>query len=371
MIDLANRALFDPVQHPESGVTIHVLTRKVAPVQEAFYFTNDGMSPDGRYLWFYCAFPPSGSAAFGRTLGVVDFEQGEVRHFPETQFGEASPWVEPETGHIYWQCERTVWKRGPEPGAPVVRVNAVPDDLIGGRRVLRTATHLTRSADKKELFVDLGLELQWLFGSLPLDGGDFRLWHRFDRLYDHALFSPTDPDLVLFAQEVHADPITGLAFDIVDRLHLIRRGGKPRKILKKPAWCTHEWWDAGGEHVWCAYGNETWRVRIADAEVEKIAFPHNCAHAHASRDGRLIVCDDFLKFLRGAPTRVHFLNRSTGKEIALADNPEQDNYAGRSYHIDPHPRFCCGDRYVVFTTTVRGGIDLAIVPTAHLLELTA
>jgi hypothetical protein len=83
MIDFTNRDLFTPVTHPESGVTIYVLTRRVAPLQQGFYFVNNSMSDDGRYLWFHCAFPPS----LGRTLGVVDFQTGEVRHFPETQFG--------------------------------------------------------------------------------------------------------------------------------------------------------------------------------------------------------------------------------------------------------------------------------------------
>ena len=226
LIDFSNRRLFTPYTHPESGVTSYILTRKVAPVQEAFYFVNESISDDGRYLWFYTAFPPSGTAARGRTLGVVDFSTQEVRHFPETQFGEASPYLDTATGDIYWNYDRYVWKRGPQADAPLVLVNAVPDDLICGRQVLRAATHLTRSADGKAFFIDLGLEMQWLFGSLPIDGSDFQLSHRFDRLYN------------------------------------------------------------------------------------------------------------------------------------------------RNYHIDPHPRFCCGDRYVVFTTTVRSEVDVAIVPTAALLEKT-
>jgi hypothetical protein len=380
MIDFTNRQLFTPFTHPESGVTFHILTRKVAPVQQGFYFVNDSMSADGRYLWFYCAFPPSGTAAAGRTLGVVDFQTGEVRHFPETQFGEASPFVDAPTGTIYWQYDRTVWRRGPEAKASVERVNAVPDELIGGRRVLRAATHLTLSADGKELFIDLGLEMQVLFGSLPVNGGDFQLWHRFDRSHNHAQFSPTDPDEVLFCEDLHADPITGLIFPITNRLWLIRRGGKPRPILREPSLVTanpgrinHEWWDADGRHVWCCNDsdNETWRVRVADGEVEKISFPRHCWHSHSSRDGRLIVGDSYARpWSRGCASTVHFMNRDTGKVIVLADNPAQDNHAGRHYHIDPHPRFVCNDRYVVFTTTVRGEIDVALVPTDELVRAT-
>ena len=371
-IDLSNRRLFTPVTHPESGVTIYVLTRKVAPVQEAFYFTNESISADGRYLWFYTAFPPSASAARGRTLGVVDFETQEVRHFPDTQFGEASPYLATESGEVYWNYDRYVWKRGPQADGAVELVNAVPDELIRGRQVLRAATHLTRSADGKEFFIDLGLEMQWLFGSLPIAGGDFQLWHRFDRLYNHAQFSPTNPNAVLFAEEFHSDPITGLTFPVVNRLWHIERGGQPRPILTEPVAVTHEWWDPDGEHVWCTYKTETWRVRVSDGAVEKIAFPHHCWHSFSSQAGNLLVCDSIasMPWKRGGASNVYFLNRDSGQKLTLASNPERADYAGRNYHIDPHPRFCLGDRYVVFTTTVLGAVDVAIVPTAALLEKT-
>ena len=39
-------------------------------------------------------------------------------------------------------------------------------------------------------------------------------------------------------------------------------------------------------------------------------------------------------------------------------SPERPN----NYHIDPHPRFIMNDRYVVFTTTVLGRVDLAVAP---------
>jgi len=372
MIDLNNSDLFAPVIDSTSGMPISVLKPKVAPVQEAFYFVNDPVSADGRYLWFYCAFPPSGTAAAGRTLGVVDFQTGDVRHFPETQFGEVSPYVDVDTGEVYWQYDRYLWKRSPQHNAPVEPVNQIPDDLIGGRQVMRTATHLTRSANGKEFFVDLGLQIQWLFGSLPIDGGDFELWHRFDRLYNHAQFSPTDPDEVLFAEEFHRDPITGLTIPINNRLWLLQRGETPRPILREPKrGVSHEWWDPGGEHTWCVWGDETWRVRVADGEVERVKFPRHCWHSHSSLDGCLIVGDSNNGFGRGCASTVHFLNRNTGKDIVFVENAERTDYAGHNYHIDPHPRFVCNDQYVVFTTTVRGEIDVALVLTEELIERTS
>jgi hypothetical protein len=211
MIDLTTSKLFSPWTDPETGVTVYVLTHKVAPVQEAFYFVYDGMTADERYLWFYCAFPPSGSATYGRTLGLVDFERQEVRRFPETQFQHASPFVDPNSGEVYWTTGPSIWRRPPDPAGGAEWVNLLPEDLVKLRTVHRLATHLTRSADGKEFFIDAAFGLQWVFGTLPLDGGDFQLWHRVDRNYNHAQFSPTDPDLVLFAEENHPDPITACA----------------------------------------------------------------------------------------------------------------------------------------------------------------
>jgi len=57
--------------------------------------------------------------------------------------------------------------------------------------------------------------------------------------------------------------------------------------------------------------------------------------------------------------------------VRLVNNPEMPNYAGANYHIDPHPRFCIGEEYVVFTTTVRGEVDVALASVAELIARTA
>ncbi len=105
-------------------------------------------------------------------------------------------------------------------------------------------------------------------------------WQRFDRNYNHAQFSPTDPDLVLFAQENHPDPITGLTFPIVDRMlaNPPRQARPGLRVFSSPIRLTHEWWDPGGDHVWCVWGNEAWRTNIATQEVEKIQWPSHCWH---------------------------------------------------------------------------------------------
>lgn len=371
-MDILQSDLFTPWTDPESGVTSYILSKKVAPVQEAFYFVNDSMSRDGRYLWFYCAFPPSGTASQGRTLGVVDFETGDVRHFPETQFNHASPYVDVESGQVYWGMGDSLWQRGPQAGDSVERVGTIPADLIGNRHIERFATHLTRSADGKAFFVDAAFGLQFVFGSIAIDSGAYEFWHRFDRNHNHAQFSPTDPDLILFAQEFHPDPVTGLRFRIEDRMWLLRRGGVPRPVFDEPTVVTHEWWDADGEHVWCIKNRQgTWRVNIETQAVEDIPWPEGAWHSHHHQSGQYLIGDTNTQFYRGCPSTVQFLNRESGQHVRVVDNPAMPGLVGARYHIDPHPRFAGNDQFVVFTTTVRGEVDIAIVPTADLIERTS
>lgn len=371
-MDILRSNLFTPHTDPESGVTSYVLSRKIAPVQEAFYFVNDSMTRDGRCLWFYCAFPPSGTANQGRTLGLLDLTTGDLRHFPETQFNHASPYVDADSGDIYWGMGDSVWRRGIQPGDCAQRIGYIPQDLIGSRRVERIATHLTRSADGREFFVDAFIGLQAVFGSINVVSGAYQFWHRFDRNFNHAQFSPTDPDLILFAQENHPDPITGLSFRITDRMWLMRRGEAPRPVFDSPTVVTHEWWDGDGQHVWCIKGGQgTWRVNIETQAVEDTAWPKGAWHSHHHSSGRYLVGDTNTKFYRGCPSTVQFWNRETGQSVRIVDNPEMPGLVGERYHIDPHPRFCGGEQFVTFTTTVRGEVDIALVPTADLIERTS
>lgn len=368
-IEVNGSPLFEPYTDPSSGVICHILTSRVAPVQQSFYFVNESWSRDGRYLWFYCAYPPSPT----RTLAVVDFYQHEVQHFADTQFSGASPFVEPETGGIYWCTRDSVWTRTPQPLDEAQLVNRVPEELLRNQPVQCLATHLSRSADRSSFFIDAFVDGRTLLGSLPLDGSDFALWHEFtDGLRrNHAQFSPHEPDLALFAWDNSWERSTGRRIPYENRMYLIRRGEEPKSVFPTPTRCTHEWWDSDGRHIWCMMDG-TVRVDTQTAEVERV-WNEGKWHAHNDATRGLIVADNNHRekgFYRGCPSTVDFFNRETGASVRIVRNPEHSDYAGRSYHIDPHPRFCLDDRYIVFTTTVRGTIDLAIVDTAQLIALT-
>jgi hypothetical protein len=365
---LENSRLFSKWKDPESQVTSFLLHRRIAPLQQSFYFTNDSFSRDARYYWFYCAFPPGGDAYYGRQLGVVDFAGQRIHHFPETQFMDASPFVEPDTGEVYWTTGLEVWKRSPDPSARAERVGIFPYELAKGRRPLRLATHLTLSSDKTSLAIDAQIGNEWFVGDLPLDGSGFRLWQQFDRCYNHAQFSPTDPDLLLIAQDGWVDAATGEQGGTEDRLWLLRRGEKAKPIFpnRPSALRGHEWWDPDGLHVWYVhYNHGTEKVNILTGEIT--AVPGRPIHSHADRQGLYVASD---RILAPETWQVTFTNITTGKTIPIASHLSPLPIPRSRYHVHPHPHFCLDDKYICYTTNVLGQVDVAFVSVAELIAST-
>ncbi|MGI5892972.1 MAG: hypothetical protein ACOX6P_00100 [Candidatus Merdivicinus sp.] len=376
---------FTPYTDPVSGVTSYILKNEVAPFQQSFYFTNPSMTLDGRYYWFYCAFPPAGDANYGRTLAVVDFLTDEVHHFPETQFLDGSPLVDVENGEIYWCNKYGVFKRTPNPADPVVRIAVLPPELSKGT-IHRIATHLTFSADKSELVFDAEIGNHWQLGSISLKTGEFHVWKNFDYCYNHAQFNPVDPDLILFAQDFWNDKADGTQYGIKQdetgrrtRLWTIRRGEEPVAWKSEYAdgAATHEWWSADGKSIYYVDGKYG-AVKI-NMETGKYLdmHPGGTWHAHSSKDEKYFVGDVMHRqndgsWYRGCASTVNFYNYETGKQVdIITENsslyrPEEPCV----YHMDPHPQFLCNDRYIAFTTTVFGKVTAGITVAEDLIART-
>ena len=366
---------FTPYKDSESGITSWLLTKKVAPVQQGFYFVNSSLSQDNRFLWFYCAFPPAGNHWLGRTLGVIDFEKQTINHYPETAFINCSPLVCDATGGIYWATTKCICYRGPHPKDTVDIIAALPEDLFGERFVKRVATHFTFSPDGRELFFDAQSGDGFFAGTVDIKTGKLQVWQKFDRLYDHGQFCPKDNDLALLAQENMIDPLTGVKTRYEDRLWLIKRDGTFKPVFAQKTRVTHEWWDTDGRHVYAINnsrqfgGPAIFRVNPHTAEVENI-WPGQYWHAHDFDHARLLVADKhhLTGFYRGCPSSVYFIDRENKKEVTIVSlNPEHHSL-GSVYHIDPHPRFSPDGSMVVHTTTVRGEVDIALTLTADLLQ---
>ncbi len=367
---------FMPYKDPESGVKCYILTKKVAALQQGFYFVNSSFSKDNRFLWFYCAFPPANSSKYGRTLGVIDFEKMTINNYPETAFSDVSPYV-CDDGGVYWATENCICYRGPLPKDKVEIISNHPDDLFGTKIFKQAATHLTMSPNKKEFFFDAQSGNDFFAGTINITNGKYEVWRKFDRLYNHGQICPSDDNTALLAQENMTDLITGIKTKYEDRLWILKRDGTFKPVFPQKTRVTHEWWDKDGKHVFAINqmdqmdGPAIFRVNIETAEIENL-WQGRFWHAHDFDRARLLVADQhhLTDFYRGCPSRVIFINRESGKYVNIISlNPEHHTF-GSVYHIDPHPRFSPDGSLIVFTTTVRGEVDVAVAFTKDLLKFT-
>jgi hypothetical protein len=371
MEHLITSGLFDVWIDPVSRVQSHILRRLAAPLQQSFYFTQPCWSRDGRYLWFYGAFPPSGDSRNGRILGVADLDAGTVTALPETQFTDGSPWIDPDDGTAVWATRNGVWQRGPRDRDSPVRLARISDSLLRKRPVQRLATHLTRSADRAWFLLDITVGSDRLLGGVPSEGGELEIWQRFDRPHHHAQFSPTDPDMILLAEEEDLDARTGDTRPPRDRILVSRREGPPQSLGLGPK-VGHEWWHSSGKAIWYIdFGRGTMCIDLADP-MPTCIWPAGNWHANSSRCGRFLVADTRrLDARRCQYWSVLFHNRDTGRSVDIVTGMALPDSSLETYHVHPHPSFQCEDRMIVYTTRVAGGADVAVASIADLIAATS
>lgn len=380
----------DPVSH----VKMAVLATRVAPIQQGFYFVNSGWSDDGRYLWFYCAFPP----AAGHSVAVIDFLTDEIHHFPETL---GSGWmVDHRNGDLYWGCSEGIYRRSPHPEDKPQLIARMPEDCYnaGARSI---ATHLTFTPDYKELVADINTVFGSYIGSFDIVTGEYHHWYKTEPgiCYNHAQCNPVDSDVCMCAHEASRDPATGktvrppMVDGVYPRLQIIKRNGERTMIPPLDNYATHEFWAADGKSIYycnehCHDAEENGCMVVQDhldgsaPEVVcrvKIPGGNGTWHAHCTKDETYFVIDGSLPSMgrtwwRGCESTVHFYNRETGMLFRfLTRNPIVEGWTPDNqsiYHIDSHPRFVLNDTMVTLTTTVRGKVDVAVVSVDQLLEAT-
>ena len=366
----AESGLFEKWSDPASGITSYLLTRREAPLQQSFYFVTPSITTDGRYVWVRCVYPSSDLRPAGEYLAIIDFENDDFRVIPETLSTNGAPFVDQGDGSIYWCSGYSVFMRSPDPGAEPVLVNSIPEEVHRNRNPGgRIASHLTLSADGAEFFMDADFTDEWIAGSLPLSGGDYKLWQVFDRCYNHAQFNPVDKDFALIAQDWWDDTISGEVRKYDNRIWIIRRGEEAYPVFEFDNFYGHEWWDAGGESIWYVdYNKGTYLIDISSG-VDRHVWPSGNGHSHSSSCGRYVVGDIDVYSWEKRGCRIAFYNIETGKEVnivtSLPRHPLTDDY-----HIHPHPRFCAGDSCIAYTTTVKGEADVALTSVAALIDAT-
>lgn len=369
--DLQCHPYFTPYVDPQSGVTSYILTEHVAPIQQSFYFTNPSISADGKWLWIYVAYPPSPHkflAAFS-----LDPSQPQRHLYLHAGYTSASPMVAPEGDAVYFAMGPSVWRM--ELDGTQRKICTLNPEYIDHRELRRLATHLTLSADRKVFLLDGEVGNHWFVGTGDVQTGEVRIIKEFIHHFNHAQFSPTDPELFLIAQDWFYDRITGRRYMFDHRTWLMNRAGTLFRSItpeyQKPGHedC-HEWWSADGMLCYENYAAGTYEVDVVANQTTHV-WKRPVCHAHCSADRRYWCADQTPYRWSETGCPILFYDRETGKEISIISSQPQPIYPRSDYHTDPHPQFSPQNDFVVHTTTVLGGLDVALTPTAPLVERTA
>lgn len=369
MFDLSRHPYFEPWQDPASGHLSYLLTARVAPLQKPFYFANSSTSADERWLWFEAAFPPSPH----KTLAAVCLDPDEpvIRHFPGTVVEHAAPLIVDDGRACLFAAGDAVWQQPLEGEATLVC--RLPEEYVAARHVYRLATHLTISADGRYLLLDGEVGNQWFVALGELATGEVRVLHEWGRHYNHAQFSPHDPNLFLIAQDWWRDRISGRYTCYDHRIWLMDTVPSRFEPLLPTDWfrhgtdASHEWWAPDGTLCWVDYARGAYECDVTTRETT-LVWPGPLCHAHCSADRRYWCADESPYRWPDADCEVRFFDRETGADLRIASALPAPKVPRRVYHIDPHPRFSGAETWITYATTARGGqVDVALAPVAPLL----
>lgn len=379
-IDLAHHPWFAPWEDPTSGVVSYVLTERVAPFQRAMYHTVRSTSDDGRWVWFSAIFPPSDR--FCLAAACLDGARPRMRLFPHcplTQFGE-HPLVAPEGDRATVVIGDALYRQSFDgPPELLFRLGG-----IAPGHLYRLCTHLSQSCDGRYYVIDAHIGNAFHIVLVDCATGEKRLLKRFYHNHHHALFSPTDPDLILVGQGPWIDPATGERGDEDLRAWIMSVDGTrydpimPDIYQRGPLAAVHEFWQPNGRVGWCSM-----REGVFDADIheppnrrERVRiWSRGMTHAHGNSDSTLF-CGDTnpYSWRPDTPCGVYFYNRTTGRDVAIAAGLPYPAAIPlcerRKYHFDPHPFFSSDGRHVIYTTTVSGRLDIAYAPIADLRKAT-
>ena len=365
--DLAKHPYFTEYKDPASGIVSYVLTERVAPVQFPFYFTNSSMSNDGEYLWFYVAFPPNPHLFLGRA--ALNPEKPDIKWFPQAYFSGASPMVSPDSKGVYFFNGPSLIYMDNEGKTEVV--GSIPADYINNRYIYWVSTHLSISADGKYFLVDGCIGNDFFVATMEAATGKFKLIHEFPNVHDHALFSPVDPKQFLFPRDWRRNPATGKYEFMERRLWVMDIDKTYYKPLCPDLWesqnanTAHEWYSKDGIVCFVDYAKGVFEVNPNTREIVHVWKHDLICHAQSNGDRTKFCADASPYYWKEIPLKILYFDRTkkSQQEIVSAMPPppmERD-----PYHLDPHPHFSPDEQWIIYLSTVKGNIDVAVTPVAQ------
>ncbi|MBQ3545440.1 MAG: hypothetical protein IJA34_10730 [Lachnospiraceae bacterium] len=382
MIEFDKLPYFEEYIDEESGVKSYILNKKPAEFVQSFYFTNQSLSEDNKYLWMYCFYPPLKQ----HCLGVVSLDPKNtfVRVFNQAVFSGASPLVAPEGDKVYFtgidDSDCAVYTI--DLNGNIELFAKMDNSFIDNKLVTRFSTHLTISADGKYMLIDAMFVTYGFVTILDMKTREFKIINEYQNFHNHAQFSPVHPNLFLLSQDSRCDPVSGKWIAFKNRIWLCDTEATLFEPVIQRSWhghdgtmVCHDFWSQDGKICWIDYKKGAYEMDVDTSETNHIWKEPLC-HAHCNVDRSLWVADQSPYDWPKQNCKVMFLNRSTGKKIDIFSAmpaPRCDKYpAGiRSrWHIDPHPQFTKDGENIICTTTVKGGVDIAITPVKQLIDMT-
>ncbi len=369
---LAAHPCFTPWVDPISGVTSYLLDRRVAPIQKGLYYATPSVSEDGRWLWFDALFPPS-KRPYPAVVSL-DASNPVLRYFPYAMSG--NPLVTPAGDAVWLGIDDGIYRLDVSGDLRVV--GRLPPDWAGARRLYGLVTDMSRSADGRHFVLDSHIGNEWVVSTMALADGAAQVVQRFSRCFHHTVFSPRDPSLIMIGQGPDFDPATGVKTSVIDqRIWLLRTSGQCEPLhedLRFGAncmWC-HEWWTARGDIQWCDYWTGIWESTV-NPRARTLIWAHpGLIHGQCDPCGTYLCGDEnCYRYNAAHPCRLWFYDRAKHRELPIVSGvwpspfPERDH---RAYHIDPHAHFSPDGELIVHTTAARGIVDVALTPTAPLID---
>ncbi len=363
MIDLKNSKLFEAVTDAQSGVTSYILKEHVATLEKCAGTFAPMHTPDGRYYWFLCAYPPAGrleGASF--YAAVIDFAQNTVRYFKDVQ-PKGMPAVHPVTGELYFATATMILKRGPKE-SDGIELAKLSDRAFYSRVGISDMLSFNHDGTKLTyVSFDDRRQVSTLY-ELTLATGEVAPLCQMPGYYGKALAAPDGS--VLFEKLPYSDPRTGAPIPIG-----MNDDGQALTMWKWEKGCEEAsfvapkyldaafpWFDAQGRLCYTDF------IKGIIVDGEKALSRFGIRHAHG--ENGLYVYDVYdlpmgESGYDGCGASVYAQKGDTAVRIASLPALYESGDPC-VYDIAPAPRLVCNGRLIAYTTRHEGRVTLAFVP---------
>jgi hypothetical protein len=173
------------------------------------------------------------------------------------------------------------------------------------------------------------------------------------------------------AMDHFQDRVTGRRYHYDKRVWLMNTSDTrfdcltPDDYAKHMTGVSHEWWSRDGRVCWVDYDKGLFEHDLQTGRTECV-WPGAVCHAHCDATRQYWCADESPYKWDRQPCEVRFYDRVTGQQTLIVSAMPAPPAARKWYHLDPHPQFSPRGTWVVYTTMVRGQVDVALTPTARL-----